>query len=91
MGEMDLCINVGSGFAFVAEDCGHRDEIIATPRIGFMNGGHLSESLTPYLVQIGLYLMWVTILCAYFTPYSKKVGTYCFWSVHKDSTYALLN
>jgi hypothetical protein len=38
MGEMDLSINVGSGFAFVEGDCGHRDEIIATPRIAFMNG-----------------------------------------------------
>ncbi len=42
MGEMDLCIKVGSGFAFVAGDCGHRDEIIASPRIGFMNGAKCS-------------------------------------------------
>ncbi len=38
MGEMGLCINLGSGFAFVAGDCGHRDEIIATPRIAVLNG-----------------------------------------------------
>ena len=42
MGEMDLCIKVGSSFAFVAEDCGHRDEIIATLRICFMSGGKCS-------------------------------------------------